>query len=175
MGEIKKVLSVDVAFYNGNVRKGLFSVNLSSDGVNFTEVFNGSSSGTTLNLENYDFTDQDARYVKIIGYGNTQSLWNSITEARINFQEKSSGVKKLLSETISIYPNPMSGKLLYIKLGGEYRGSDQILLTDINGKILKNSPVNLTENIVEFDTALPPGVYLLSLQRNRISLPLVVK
>ena len=41
------------------------------------------SSGTTTDFEIYDITDVNAKYVKITGYGNSDSDWNSITEVEI--------------------------------------------------------------------------------------------
>ena len=43
----------------------------------------GVSSGTTKNLQTFDFPDVQARYVRIVGYGNSQNNWNSITEISI--------------------------------------------------------------------------------------------
>jgi poly(beta-D-mannuronate) lyase len=41
------------------------------------------SSGTTTQPETYDFADVAARYVRILGHGNSQNTWNSITEVDI--------------------------------------------------------------------------------------------
>ncbi|MEP2026209.1 MAG: putative Ig domain-containing protein [Reichenbachiella sp.] len=78
------ITSVGIAFGLGDERTYDFSIELSSDGVSYTEVFNGTSSGTTLSLENFDFTDTQARYVKIIGGGNSASSWNNYQEVQIN-------------------------------------------------------------------------------------------
>ncbi|MEO9968177.1 MAG: putative Ig domain-containing protein [Reichenbachiella sp.] len=78
------ITSVDIAFGLGDERTYDFSIELSSDGVSYSEVFNGTSSGTTLSLENFDFTDTQARYVKIIGGGNSASSWNNYQEVQIN-------------------------------------------------------------------------------------------
>ncbi|MEP0367030.1 MAG: putative Ig domain-containing protein [Cyclobacteriaceae bacterium] len=78
------VTSVDIAFGLGDERTYDFSIELSSDGVNYTQVYSGTSSGTTLSLENFDFTDTQARYVKIIGTGNSASTWNNYQEVQIN-------------------------------------------------------------------------------------------
>jgi len=78
------VQSVDLAFYNGNQRSSTFDIEVSSNGSNWNSVFSGSSSGTTLNFQNFNFPDQNARYVRYKGYGNSVNSWNSITEFRIN-------------------------------------------------------------------------------------------
>ena len=40
-------------------------------------------SGTTTALQPYALTPTQARYVRVLGYGNTQNLWNSVTEVKI--------------------------------------------------------------------------------------------
>jgi len=84
MGKEKKVTSVDMAFFRGNERQAHFSIELSMDGENFNSVYSGSSRNTSIELENFDFVDQKARYVRIIGMGNSANEWNSITEVKIN-------------------------------------------------------------------------------------------
>lgn len=75
--------SVSIAWYKGNERKETFDIATSNDGKTWETRFSGKSSGTNWNLENYAIGDGSARYVRIIGYGNSVSLWNSITEVRI--------------------------------------------------------------------------------------------
>ena len=41
------------------------------------------SSGTSLAPETFDFPDAPARYLRIVGHGNSTSLWNSYTEVEI--------------------------------------------------------------------------------------------
>jgi chitodextrinase len=84
LGSIQTISSVDIAFFKGNERSGIFDIEISTDGTNAVQVFSGSSSGTTLQLENFDFTDTTGRFVTIIGYGNSANAWNSITELQIN-------------------------------------------------------------------------------------------
>ncbi len=83
LGSQKTVCSVDISWYNGNQRVNTFNIAVSNDGTAFTTVFSGKSSGTTTAAEKYDFTDTQARYVKITVTGNTQSDWVSISEIRV--------------------------------------------------------------------------------------------
>ena len=50
----------------------------------WTTVHAGSSSGTTLQLEEYEFTPVTARFIRVTGHGNSQDSWNNITEIFIN-------------------------------------------------------------------------------------------
>ncbi|MEF2246987.1 CBM96 family carbohydrate-binding protein [Paenibacillus sp. IITD108] len=83
LGSVKTVGYLGIAFASGDRRSTFFDIKLSLDGVNFTKVFEGQSGGTTLGLEPFDVADQDARYVRITGYGNTANLWNSLTDVHI--------------------------------------------------------------------------------------------
>ena len=78
------VQSVDMAFFNGNQRSASFDIRLSNNGTQWNTVFSGSSSGNTNDFENFNFPGRDARYVRIVGYGNSINDWNSITEIRVN-------------------------------------------------------------------------------------------
>ncbi|MFD0717552.1 DNRLRE domain-containing protein [Paenibacillus sp. GCM10027626] len=83
LGSIKDVRTVSAAWYNGNARKANFTITVSKDGIAWEEVYSGQSSGRTTLLEHYDIGAQQARYVRITGYGNSANTFNSITEVGI--------------------------------------------------------------------------------------------
>ncbi|MFA5046614.1 MAG: glycoside hydrolase family 88 protein [Paludibacter sp.] len=171
LGEAKKVSSVDVAFYNGNVRKSYFKIELSADGTNFTEVFNGESSGKTTDLENYDYPDQDARYLKITGNGNSQSLWNSITEARINFEDNPTAIPKLstINPILTLYPNPLSDNQLTIILNSDNSGINNLTIKDMCGKtVYLNTVQSIGGRMKITDLKLIPGCYTLLVEQNSV-------
>jgi len=84
LGSILTVCRVDIAWYLGNQRNSNFVIEASTDGTTFTNVFSGTSSGTTLNPETYTFSSISARYVKVTVNGNTQNNFASITELDIS-------------------------------------------------------------------------------------------
>ena len=83
LGSTNTVCSVDIAWYSGNQRTSNFVIATSTDGSAFTNVFSGTSSGTTLNSEKYTFSSTNARYVRVTVNGNSQNNWASITELDI--------------------------------------------------------------------------------------------
>ena len=84
LGASKKVSSIRIAFYNATTRTNKFDVQSSSDNVTFTTVQAGLSSSPTNALQSFDIPDiASARYVRIVGHGNTSNLWNSFTEVEI--------------------------------------------------------------------------------------------
>ncbi len=83
LGAVKTPAWVRIAFLNGDTRTSTFDVQLSSNGTDWTNVYSGTSSGTTTALETYNFSNAAARYVRIVGHGNSVNLWNSITEVEV--------------------------------------------------------------------------------------------
>ncbi len=71
-----------VAWSKGDERQSHYEVQISDDDINWESVAEGSSSGATTALE-YIGVKDSARYVRIIGKGNTSNDWNSITEVKI--------------------------------------------------------------------------------------------
>ncbi|MDF2454265.1 MAG: hypothetical protein K0R51_258 [Cytophagaceae bacterium] len=83
-GTALNVSGVQIAFYSGNVRQSMFDVQLSQDGLIWSNALtNARSSGTSLALENFTFASQSAKFVRILGHGNTVNTWNSFTEVKI--------------------------------------------------------------------------------------------
>ncbi|ETW92352.1 MAG: hypothetical protein ETSY1_44015 [Candidatus Entotheonella factor] len=77
------VNEVAIAWLQGDRRQASFSVEVSVNGKDWNEVFRGQSSGTTKDLESYTFTSVLARYVRVVGYGNSRNTWNSIYEIEL--------------------------------------------------------------------------------------------
>jgi hypothetical protein len=83
LGTVTLLDRVEIAFYLGDQRTQAFDVQVSTEGVSWTTVFGGNSSGTTNDLQAFDFADVSARYLRIVGHGNSQSEWNSLTEVTV--------------------------------------------------------------------------------------------
>ncbi|MFC1465718.1 MAG: BNR-4 repeat-containing protein [Candidatus Brachytrichaceae bacterium NZ_4S206] len=85
LGRLELVDAVNIAFHLGNQRTTSFDVLLSVDGLGwFMALTNVVSSGTTLDLEPFPLPHPlPARFVRIVGHGNSQNNWNSLTEVTI--------------------------------------------------------------------------------------------
>jgi len=69
---------------SGFARKYKFELWISRDGVNFTQVLDTVSSGTTDQTEFYEFTPTAGKYIKIVGKGNTAN--NNINFYEVQFR-----------------------------------------------------------------------------------------
>ncbi|MFF5173793.1 polysaccharide lyase family 7 protein [Micromonospora sp. NPDC000089] len=84
LGAATTVGSIGIAWHRGDERTSSFAVQTSADAVSWNTVISQrNSSGSTVQQETYGFTDRAARYVRVVGYGNTVNDWTSITEARV--------------------------------------------------------------------------------------------
>jgi len=154
LGETQLIKSLDIAFYSGTVRKTFFSINLSENNTDYTEVYNGESGGTSNDPENFDFNDQRARYVKIIGGGNSVSTWNSITELRIN-SETITGITQPQNSHLHLFPNPATQNEL-IRLSGNIA---QASVFDLSGHLI----LRTGEQTEKLQIRLPSGCYLVKI------------
>ncbi|MGH3876820.1 MAG: hypothetical protein ACRDSK_07250 [Actinophytocola sp.] len=68
-GESVTVGSVSLAWHQGDIRRFTVDVQVSGTGSSWATVLAGAR-----------FTDHDARYVRIVGHGNTTNEWTCITE-----------------------------------------------------------------------------------------------
>jgi Alginate lyase/F5/8 type C domain len=92
LGSARTVGSVAIAWHQGDIRRFTFDVQLSTDASTWTTVVSRrATSGTTLQPEPYDFTDRSARYVRVVGHGNTTNEWTSITETAVQGADGSTG------------------------------------------------------------------------------------
>lgn len=72
---------VNIAFYNAGTRTFKFDLLVSTDGVNYTNVYDDEVTEMSLDtFFEYDLGGVKARYVKYVGLGNTKNKYNSIKE-----------------------------------------------------------------------------------------------
>ena len=84
LGLVASVDDVQLAFFKGNQRRAFFSIEASVDNANWTQILGpNQSNGQSNALQTFNVNDIDARYVRVIGNGNTSNNWNSITEAKV--------------------------------------------------------------------------------------------
>ncbi|HEX8700767.1 MAG TPA: heparin lyase I family protein [Myxococcaceae bacterium] len=83
LGSSKTISGIAIAWHEGNTRSNSFTISTSPDGYTYTQVYSGSSSGTTTAAETYSFSAHTTRRVRITVFGSTLNDWASIAEARV--------------------------------------------------------------------------------------------
>ncbi|UPK68528.1 chondroitinase-B domain-containing protein [Chitinophaga filiformis] len=169
------VSSVQIAFYNGNTRTSTFDILTSNDGAAWTNASTGRvSSGTSLNLETFTFTARQAKYVRILGHGNSVNAWNSYTEVNIptgSARQDVAAIKNSAAPEMNLNtsPNPFSEQAT-IHFTLPDAGRTRLAVYDMNGKaiaVLINAQLSAGQYTVPFRSdKAPAGMYLLELQHN---------
>jgi poly(beta-D-mannuronate) lyase len=87
LGAVRSVGSVNLAFFNGNLRRSRFDLQVATAPGAWSNVLtNVESAGTTTADETFDFADVDARWVRYLGHGNSdpaKATWNSVSEISV--------------------------------------------------------------------------------------------
>ncbi len=83
LGSTATVRRVATAWLKGDQRSAYFDVETSMDGNSWTSTLANAEASGSKGLINFDVSDSEARYVRIVGHGNSSSLWNSLIEAKI--------------------------------------------------------------------------------------------
>lgn len=83
LGATYRLSRVLIAWYLGNKGKASFEIQVSTNGNSFTTVVAGQSSGATNAPESYALPDVSARYVRIVGHGNSVNGWNLVAEGEV--------------------------------------------------------------------------------------------
>jgi hypothetical protein len=83
LGGCYKVAYANLAWYNGDSRKYSLSLKTSNDGSSWSDVFNGTNSGTSAQLKPYTFGDKSAKYVRVQSTGSDVNKWVSLSEMEI--------------------------------------------------------------------------------------------
>ena len=84
LGAVATVHEVHIAWHRSTQRQAFFELSVSIDGASYAPGFlDGASSGAEPGFETYGIPVSSARFVRIVGRGNSENEWNSIREVRI--------------------------------------------------------------------------------------------
>ena len=137
LGEVKDLGFVVMSFYQGGTRVTFFDIEVSEDGQTWTKFFEGGSSGTTSDLEIFPTGGVKARYIRVLGHGNANTAWVSVSEFKA-------------------YPPTASGKLVIEN--DAYIGADTLLVNGVDTQIA-DSEDKLYENVSYAHLAKFGGYY----------------
>ncbi|MEF3306437.1 CBM96 family carbohydrate-binding protein [Paenibacillus sp. GYB003] len=160
LGSVRTVRSVSLAWYRGQERTASFDIELSNDGSSWTNVFSGSSSGLSDELENYDIGERSARYVKIVGHGNSQSMFNSITETRVYDRVVPEQNKQPVLKSVSLAADATGLKVsqsTQLRLSGTMSSGEPVDMSAANVHYFSTDPNVATVTETGLVTALKEG------------------
>jgi len=83
LGQPRQLDGAGVGFYQGAQRIAHFELRASTDRTSWTTVYAGNSSGDSSQLHFYSWPTLTARYLRLVGFGNSINDWNSVTEVRL--------------------------------------------------------------------------------------------
>ncbi len=141
-----------------------FIIERSYDGISFEDIGRMEAAGYSQDLQNYEFnTDQLQAYayyrLKQVDFDGQYAYTDVIRIHSTCFEP--GGV-------IEVYPNPVyTGENVNIKLQSATTESAQIVVTDINGRVVSDIPTQLNEgpNMLQFSISdLPNGSYFVQMK-----------
>ncbi len=110
---------MDIAFYKGDERIQYFDIQKSIDNQTWTNVYSTESSGYSLNYERFSL-NTSAQYIKIVGNGNSENLWNSLTGVKIFSNQTQTNTTNPSNNTNQTSPtiDPLGVKKIYPTIVG---------------------------------------------------------
>jgi hypothetical protein len=138
-----------------------FTVERSTDGINFTAIGTVSAAGNSSSKKNYSFTDKNpANNTNFYRLKSTDldGKWETSNIITIKFDKK-------LTE-LSIYPNPVKD-ILFIETDSKVKEDVAVTITDLTGKTVWTQR-KILEGHLAFSinvSTLPKANYMLSIQK----------
>lgn len=145
LGIEKELGSIALSFASGASRKQSFKLSVSTDGNEWTEVFNGESSGMREEDEVFSLKNSVARYVKFVNKGNSAgSSWVSLTECKIYRDDQESITLLSNAEIIGVDTFTVDGSVVALA-NADYKLNNALWanMNDICGYVF---PKENTEN-----------------------------
>lgn len=125
--------------------------------MNWTTVLeDATSSGTTLEKEKFTFPESEAWKIRLVGKGNSNNDWNSVTE--LSWREVITSTSSYESSNlIDVFPNPSSG---YVTIDSRKMISKVNVLNIIGHRVL-DVTINEESGVMVNVSSLSKGVYLI--------------
>ena len=157
---------VDIAFESGQAKESFFDI-MGSDDMNTWETILTKSNSCAFSgaLQVFNFpaskTENEFRYIKIIGHGNSTDNWNYISEFRI-FGYKHKNPTSYEAQPVKIYPNPAKDNF-NVRIDETSVVCDFLRIISLTGKVLLQHKID--PDVSEFNVAinLLKGVYLIQM------------
>lgn len=163
LGAVANVSFLKAGVYKSSSRGTKFDILTSEDGITFTEALMDITSEVSPDsLIIFDFDNRDARYLRVVGHGNTAgTMWNSFTEFEIwGWSSGTSSIQTSKNGSLfQVIPNPSDG---YFSFQGLNTGALRIFSLD--GKEVYSGEIEESKHI---NSGLKKGIYLLQVRKDK--------
>ncbi|TWD83526.1 Ig-like protein group 2 [Kribbella amoyensis] len=113
LGNRRTVGAFATAYYNGFARTSTFDLQVSTDGKAWTTVLDRvTTSGRTDDLEVFGFAPRPARYLRLVGHGNSVSSFTSILELRVYANQAEADAPPRQDRLTTVMATPSTPTLL---------------------------------------------------------------
>ena len=174
LGCIHTLTEVSISFLNSTERSTIISIGVSTDNVNYTNVFTevGSTLLSVEGYEDFDLNLRKAQYIRVYGFGyienGTTGPWNSIQEVKFYGNEEcettldTESFESFADKGVTLFPVPVTNGELII-VSPRY-GVNGIEVYNIAGQEVISAEAN-NQNTTQIDVSdLTPGVYFIILE-----------
>ena len=162
-----KISYLVLAFLQGQNYESYFDILASKDNITWDKILTGKASCKfSGERQVFDipalFSNMDYQYLKFVGYGNSVSLLNNVSEIRLfgTPQQNSNGNT---GNKISVYPNPAKS-FINILIDKPLLDLNLLRIVDISGKVVFEDTFVEGINNVQLPSNINPGVYLVEIR-----------
>jgi hypothetical protein len=171
--ELFNIQHVMIAFQPGQKRESYFDILCSKDKVTWEPILTKSSScGFSGDLQVFDFplskTEEEFRYVKLVGHSNSADSWNYISEFKI-FGYKHRNTTSYDEQPVKLYPNP-AHELVNIRIDDSTIKPDFIRIINLAGKIVFQDKMNPDIKELQIPLKLAEGAYIVQMGSGDLTL-----
>ena len=164
--ELFNIQHVKVAFQPGQKKESYFDVLGSNDKENWEPVLSKSiSCNFSGDMQVFEFppskSEEEYRYIKLIGQGNSLDNWNFISEFRI-FGYKHKKPTSYEDLIVKIYPNP-AREIVNILIDDPSFNPDFINIVSLTGKILHTEKLDPAIRQFQIPVNFIPGIYIVQM------------
>lgn len=159
LGSVFTLESIKIATTATTSKSYFYGIQFSTDGVNYSAITN-ITSGTDTEFKTFAFTNQ-ARYVKIIGGGNSTSSFSTITEIEFYGQSTLSVKQNTFNNATVVFPVPAKNNLT---IESATSPISKVELYTVDGKKVFEKNTDNSNTVTLDVSALPKGNYIIKVQ-----------
>ena len=166
------ITHIMLSFHPEHVQESVFDILCSFDGKNWDLIFEKAKSCPfSGNLQIFNFPDakpeNEYRFVKLVGHGNSVDNWNYVSEVRI-FGYPHTYPTEYGTPQVKIYPNP-ANELVNIVIDEPNYKPDFIRIVSLAGEMIYNDRIDPEIRQLQVPVNFMKGVYIIQMGTGEIT------